>query len=62
MRSDAAGDQCSWSAAALDGDGSGFDLRLEDVQVGKAYAFLIELPAGQTAVQVSATVYQAGAA
>jgi hypothetical protein len=49
-------------AAALDGDGSGFDLLLEEVQAGQAYAFLIELPAGQTAAQVSATFYQAGAA
>jgi hypothetical protein len=49
-------------AAALDGDGSGFDLLLEDVQVGQAYAFLLEVPAGQAAAQVSATFYQAGAA
>ena len=49
-------------ATALDGDGTGFNMLLEDVQAGKAYAFLIELPVGQTATQVSATFYQAGAA
>jgi hypothetical protein len=50
------------NAAALDGDGSGFDLLLEDVQAGQAYAVLLELPAGQAAAQVSATFYQAGGA
>ena len=59
-------DDCSFGydgATALDGGGGGgLDLLLEDVQAGTAYAFLIELPAGQTATQVSATFYQAGAA
>ena len=42
--------------------GASLDLVLPDAQAGLAYAFLIELPAGQTAVQIEATMYQAGAA
>ena len=32
---------------------------LPDAEAGRAYAFAIELPAGQSAAQVSATFYQA---
>jgi hypothetical protein len=35
---------------------------LPDAEAGRAYAFAIELPAGQSAAQVSATFYQANAA
>ena len=45
----------------INGDGTGFDVVL-DVDAGRTYAVLVELPAGQTAAQVSATFYQAGAA
>jgi hypothetical protein len=47
---------------AVDGDGSGFDLVLPDAEAGRAYAFLVELPASQTAAQIEATFYQPGAA
>jgi hypothetical protein len=46
--------------AVLYGDGTGFDLVLEDAEAGRAYAFLVELPAGEAAAQVEATFYQAG--
>jgi hypothetical protein len=49
-------------SVAADGDGSGFNLVMPDAEAGRAYAFVIELPAGQTAAQVEATFYQAGAA
>lgn len=49
-------------ASAFDGDGSGFDLVLPDAVAGRAYACRIELPPGQTAAQIEATFYQAGAA
>jgi hypothetical protein len=48
-------------AQVMAGDGSGFDLQL-DVEAGHAYAFRVELPHAKTAAQVSATIYQAGAA
>eukprot|EP01046_Picozoa_sp_COSAG06_P008993 COSAG06_NODE_462_length_15394_cov_16.361164_1_plen_248_part_10 len=35
---------------------------LPDAEAGRAYAFAIELPAGQSAAQISITVYQANAA
>ena len=47
---------------AIDGDGAGFDLLLPNAQAGLAYALVIELPEGQPAAQVRATVYQPGAA
>ena len=49
-------------AVVIDGDGSGFDLKLPNAEAGRAYAFLLELPAGAPAAQMSATFYLAGAA
>ena len=49
-------------AAIYDGDGSGYDLVIPDAEAGRAYAVLVELPVGQTAAQIKATFYQAGAA
>jgi hypothetical protein len=57
-------DSCTFGydgTSAYDGDSSGFDLALTDVVAGRAYAILLELPAGQTAAQVEATFYQVGA-
>jgi hypothetical protein len=56
-------EHCSFDydgATVNDGDGTGFDLLL-DAEAGKAYAFTIELPPGQTA-EVKATFYQSNAA
>lgn len=50
------------SADVQTADGSGFDLVLHDADAGHAYAVLVELPAGLTAAQVTATFYMPGAA
>ncbi len=46
---------------AFDGDGSGFDLLMSDAEAGRAYAFMVELPEGQSAARIRATLYQADA-
>ena len=48
-------------ADVIDGDGHGFDLRMT-AQAGVAYAVSVNLPEGQTAVDIDARFYYAGAA
>ena len=47
---------------SCEGTTSPVDLVLPDAEAGRAYAFLVELPPGETAAQVEATFYQEGAA
>ena len=57
-------DDCAFGysdASVFDGDGHGFDLRMR-AQAGVAYAVTINLPGGQTAAEVTATFFYAGAA
>ena len=46
--------------SAIEGDGSGssFDLRLDNVEAGRAYAVLVQLETLDDAAQISATFYQ----